>query len=548
MRVDEIRERYLKFFEARRHKIYPSDLLVPANDPSLLFTGAGMNQFKEEFLGRVKGSKRATTCQKCLRTGDLKNVGKTAGHHTFFEMLGNFSFGDYFKKDAILWAWEFLTKELGLKESDLWVSVYKDDKEAYDIWTSEVKLRPDKILKLGETDNFWPSNAPATGPNGPCGPCSEIFFGGSDGVEIWNLVFTQFNRKDGGKLEPLPDKNIDTGMGLERIARVLQGKKTNFEIDSFEPIINEIINLSRSTNGENFSVHRSEGVQEISAIADHIRAVTFAISDGVSPSNEERGYVIRKLIRKAFWYGRSIGLDKPFLYKIVPTVAQAMKKPYPELAEHMENISQIVLEEEKRFKNTMDEGTDRLKIMLAESKKSGILSGENAFKLYDTYGFPLELTQEIATGGKINVDIDGFERCMDEQRSQSRSTTNLQSSIFVFKDNIDIRLPDISSFTEDKEELATEIIQIISGGNLKSEIRKKDKASIFLKETNFYGEKGGQIGDKGTLLKDEKIIAIVTNTIDVAGRTQHEIEMKDGVLKTGDRVTAKVDIERRLDI
>jgi len=244
MKTDEIRERFLRFFEERGHKVYPSDSLVPRNDPSLLFTGAGMNQFKEEFLGRVKGPKRAATCQKCLRTGDLENVGKTPDHHTFFEMLGNFSFGDYFKKDAILWAYEFLTKELGLKEKDLWVSVYKDDKEAYVIWRDIVKVSEERILKLGEKENFWPSNAPSAGPNGPCGPCSEIFYGGPDGVEVWNLVFTQFDRKDGGKLDPLPAKNIDTGMGLERIARVLQGKNTNFEIDSLEPIIKAILDLS----------------------------------------------------------------------------------------------------------------------------------------------------------------------------------------------------------------------------------------------------------------------------------------------------------------
>ena len=237
MKADEIRDRFLRFFEERGHKIYPSDSLVPANDPSLLFTGAGMNQFKEEFLGRVKGPTRAATCQKCLRTGDLENVGKTPDHHTFFEMLGNFSFGDYFKKEAIEWAWEFLTKELGLKEKDLWVSVYKDDSEAYNIWKNEIKIPEKKILKLGEKDNFWPASAPSKGPNGPCGPCSEIFYGGPDGVEVWNLVFTQFDRKDHGKLDPLPGKNIDTGMGLERITRVMQGKKTNFEIDSFEPII-----------------------------------------------------------------------------------------------------------------------------------------------------------------------------------------------------------------------------------------------------------------------------------------------------------------------
>jgi len=538
MKVDEIRDRFLKFFEEKGHRIYPSDSLVPANDPSLLFTGAGMNQFKEEFMGRVKGSARAATCQKCLRTGDLENVGKTAGHHTFFEMLGNFSFGDYFKKDAILWAWEFLTKELGLKEKDLWVSVYKDDSEAYGIWRDLVKIPEEKILKLGEKYNFWPSNAPSAGPNGPCGPCSEIFFGNADGVEIWNLVFTQFDRKDGGRLEPLPNKNIDTGMGLERIARVMQGKETNFEIDSFEPIVKEIVKHAGTTPNMNI----------VNAIADHIRAVTFAIGDGVLPSNEERGYVIRKLIRKAFWYGRGLGLDKPFLYKIVSVVAQAMKKPYPELTDHRENISQIVEEEEKRFKNTIDEGTERLKAMLVESKKSGILPGEHAFKLYDTYGFPCELTQEIAGSDNIKVDIKGFEALMEKQRSTSKQGSKIAGNIFNVNGNINIKLPGASLFIEDKEEVKTKVVQIISNGNLKNEIGKKDKAGIFLKETVFYGEKGGQVGDKGVIVKDGKIIAVVINTIDVAGRTQHEIEMKDGMLKTGDSVTARVDMERRLDI
>nr|MBU1328208.1 alanine--tRNA ligase [Candidatus Omnitrophota bacterium] len=550
MKVDEIRERFLRFFEEKGHRIYPSDSLVPRNDPSLLFTGAGMNQFKEEFLGRVKGSKRAATCQKCLRTGDLENVGKTPDHHTFFEMLGNFSFGDYFKKDAILWAWEFLTKELGLKEKDLWVSVYKDDKDAHEIWRSAVKIPEEKILKLEEKENFWPSNAPSDGPNGPCGPCSEIFFGGPDGVEVWNLVFTQFDRKGKGMLEPLPNKNIDTGMGLERIARVLQGKNTNFEIDSFVPIVNEIINLSRSANGigEGFSVRRTEGAQKINAIADHIRAVTFAISDGVLPSNEERGYVIRKLIRKAFWYGRGMNLGKPFLYKVVPVISHVMKKPYPELVEHRENISQIVMEEEKRFKNTIDEGIERLKVMLVESKNLGILSGEHVFRLYDTYGFPWELTQEIAECENIKVDIKGFEALMENQRSASKQGSKITGNIFNVEGNINIKLPDVSLFIEDKEDIRTRVLQIVSDGNLKNEIEKKGKGSIFLKETNFYGEKGGQVGDKGWLLKDGKITANVTNALDIAGRTQHEIEMKDGILKAGDWVIAKVDIERRLDI
>ncbi|MDP2912035.1 MAG: alanine--tRNA ligase, partial [Candidatus Omnitrophota bacterium] len=548
MKVDEIRERYLGFFEARGHRIYPSDSLVPHNDPSLLFTGAGMNQFKEEFMGRVKGSKRAATCQKCLRTGDLENVGKTAGHHTFFEMLGNFSFGDYFKKDAICWAWEFLTKELGISEKDLWVSVYKDDKEAYEIWRDSVKIPEEKILKLGEKDNFWPSNAPSDGPNGPCGPCSEIFFGGPDGVEIWNLVFTQFNRKDKGVLEPLPNKNIDTGMGLERIARVMQGKKTNFEIDSFQPIISAILNLS--TCGVDKPVHPAGG-QKVNAIADHIRAVTFAISDGVLPSNEERGYVIRKLIRKAFWYGRGIGLDKPFLYKIAPVVAQVMKKPYPELTEHRENISQVVLEEEKRFKNTLDEGVERLKTMLAESKASGILSGESVFKLYDTYGFPMELTQEIAEAENIKADIKRFEACMEEQRIKSRKGSSIDVAVFdsvSISDSLTLKLTRYATKFRDEERIEAEVFKIIVDAAEKSEIKKYEDGIIIFEVTNFYGEKGGQVGDKGVFLKDSKVVAEVLNAVDIGGRVQHLIKVKEGSIKTGDRLILSIDKERRNDI
>ena len=550
MKTDEIRDKFLKFFEARGHRIYPSDSLVPANDPSLLFTGAGMNQFKEEFLGRVKGSARAATCQKCLRTGDLENVGRTAGHHTFFEMLGNFSFGDYFKKDAILWAWEFLTKELGLKEKDLWVSVYKDDLGSYEIWKDIVKIPEEKILKSGEKDNFWPSNAPSVGPNGPCGPCSEIFFGGPDGVEVWNLVFTQFDRKDTGKLEPLPNKNIDTGMGLERIARVIQGKKTNFEIDSFEPITKAILDLA--TPGVDQLVHPRGG--KVNAIADHIRAVTFAISDGVLPSNEERGYVIRKLIRKAFWYGRGVGLDKPFLYKIVPVVAQVMKKPYPELTEHKENISQIVMEEEKRFKNTLDEGLDRLKEMFNKSRNTRVLSGEDVFKLHDTYGFPLELTQEIAATENIKVDIEGFENCMAEQRAKSKTGSKIEANIFdniSMVDSVTIEIKkhmDKTSFIEDREELETKVLRIISGDVEKNEIKKGEKGVVFLEKTNFYGEKGGQVGDTGWLVKNGKPIADVTDAIDVAGIVQHKCDLKESALKVGDNVIAKIDLGRREDI
>ncbi|NQT75091.1 MAG: alanine--tRNA ligase [Candidatus Omnitrophica bacterium] len=524
MKADEIRDRFLRFFEERGHKVYPSASLVPANDPTLLFTGAGMNQFKEEFLGRVKGPRRAATCQKCLRTGDLENVGKTPDHHTFFEMLGNFSFGDYFKKEAIEWAWEFLTKDMGLKPTDLWVSVYEDDAEAYGIWKDVVKVPAKKILKLGAKENFWPSNAPAQGPNGPCGPCSEIFYGGPDGVEVWNLVFTQFDRQGNGRLEPLPNKNIDTGMGLERLARVLQGKKTNFEIDSFAPIIEAIQGLSRK---------KAKGQKKTSAIADHIRAVTFAIADSALPSNEERGYVIRKLIRKAFWYGRSLGLEKPFLYKLVPVVARVMKKPYPELAERREDIAQVVLAEEERFKNTIEEGLGKLNEMM--HGPSGVIAGKAVFKLYDTYGFPPELTQEIAAAEKVKVEMEGFEECMRGQREKSRGSSKIKGAIFDVKGDAKLKLPDETIFIEDKEEIDTQVLQVTGNG-------------VFLKETNFYGEKGGQIGDTGVLIKDGKVAAEVVDAIDIAGRVQHNIKPKTGKLKAGDKVTAKIDLERRENI
>jgi alanyl-tRNA synthetase len=533
MKVDEIRDRFLKFFEERGHKVYPSDSLVPANDPTLLFTGAGMNQFKEEFLGKIKGPRRAVTCQKCLRTADLENVGRTPDHHTFFEMLGNFSFGDYFKKEAILWAWEFLTKDMGLKEEELWVSVYKDDNEAYDIWRDVVKVPTEKILKFGEKENFWPSNAPSQGPNGPCGPCSEIFYGGPNGVEVWNLVFTQFDRRDDGRLESLPNKNIDTGMGLERIARVIQGKKTNFEIDSFEPIIDTIKTLTPALS--HFK-EMGEGVRKINAIADHIRAVTFAISDGVLPSNEERGYVIRKLIRKAFWYGRDIGLKELFLYKIVPIVAKVMKKPYPELTDQREDIAQVVLAEEERFRNTIQEGLERLEAMI-EDCRTGILSGEAVFKLYDTYGFPLELTQEIAGERNIKLDLKGFEDCMKAQREKSRHRSKISSSIFAVEGGLGVKLPEHTAFIEDKEYIEAKVVQMDPDGKF-----------IFLERTNFYGEKGGQVGDTGVLLKDGKVVAEVTNAIDITGRVQHQIKMQNAILNVGDIVTLKIDKERRESI
>ena len=401
MQSHKIRTKFLEFFAQKGHEIVPSDSLVPKNDPTLLFTSAGMNQFKEQFLGRNVTYKRAASSQKCLRTADLERVGKTPSHHTFFEMLGNFSFGDYFKEDAILWAWEFLTKALGIKKEKLWVSVYKDDRESFDIWKDKIKVPAKKIKKLGPKDNFWPANAPKDGPNGPCGPCSEIFYGS---VEVWNLVFTEFNRAEGGKLTPLPNKNIDTGMGLERIAAVMQGVKTNFETDLFKPITEDL------------------GIKNKNTVADHIRAVTFAISDGVTPSNEERGYVIRKLIRRAHLIG---GKTEPFLYDLVPKVVNVMKGAYPELRDKMEESVLIVKEEEEKFRNTLELAMPILK----ESIRKKRLSGEAIFKLIDTYGLPLDVIKAKARG--VKIDIPGFERLMEKQRRRSRKKSKIGKDIFA---------------------------------------------------------------------------------------------------------------------
>ena len=417
MKTDDIRRAFLEFFKSKGHTIIPSDSLVPKDDPTLLFTGAGMNQFKEKFLGRNVTYKRATSSQKCLRTGDLENVGKTSGHHTFFEMLGNFSFGDYFKKDAIQWAWEFLTYNLQLKTYNLWVSVYKDDDEAYGIWKDVIKVPAGKIIKFGEKENFWPSEAPSKGPNGPCGPCSEIFYDyGKDVgckkagctpacdcgrfIEVWNLVFTQFDRQSDGSLKPLPNKNIDTGMGLERIASVMQGVKTNFEIDIFVPVVEAIRKLSA------VSCQPSAA----NAIADHIRAVTFCIADGVMPSNEERGYVVRKLIRRAMTHAKDLGIHEPFLYKLVSIVSDVMKEQYSEIKERRDDIAQVVKREEESFilvlQTQLPKVEEAFSVIASEAKQSQkrLTLAEAAFNFYDTYGMPYDMLDEVAEKFRLKID------------------------------------------------------------------------------------------------------------------------------------------------
>lgn len=498
MKADDIRRAFLGFYRSKGHEIVPSDSLVPEDDPTLLFTGAGMNQFKEKFLGRNITYRRAVSSQKCLRTGDLENVGRTRGHHTFFEMLGNFSFGDYFKKEAIQWAWEFLTYNLQLKTYNLWVSVYKDDSEAYNIWKDVIKVPEEKIIKFGEKENFWPSEAPSKGPNGPCGPCSEIFYDYGKDVgcgknsctpecdcgrfcEVWNLVFTQFDRQPDGALKPLPNKNIDTGMGLERIASVTQGVKTNFETDIFAPIVDAIKHEIRNTNDE----------RRIRAIADHIRAVTFAISDGVMPSNEERGYVVRKLIRRSMAHAKDIGIIKPYLYKLVSIVADIMKAQYPEIKERRDDIAQVVKREEDLFlfviRTQLPKVKEAFEKISKEKNKQGL--AESAFNFYDTYGVPYDLLEEVAQKFRLKIDKDIFKEFLEKQREQSRARTKIRAEIF--SETFAKKVEELGLRTEflgyEKARAESKVLAVLEGGD------------VILDRTPFYGESGGQAGDWGKI-------------------------------------------------
>ncbi|MFC1514386.1 alanine--tRNA ligase [Candidatus Omnitrophota bacterium] len=502
MTTNELRSQYLSFFNSRKHKLVASDSLIPKDDPTLLFTSAGMNQFKDYFLALKKDITRATSCQKCLRTGDLERVGKTPYHHTFFEMLGNFSFGDYFKEDTIQWAWEFLTKNLNLKEKDLWVSVYQDDDDAYTIWKKRIGVAPERICRFGAEDNFWPANALIDGPNGPCGPCSEIFFdwGKDKGcgktscdpscacgrfVEIWNLVFTQFNRTAVNQTEPLPAKNIDTGMGLERMSSVLQGKPSNFEIDILAPIVKDVGVFVRTT--DKILLH---------AMADHVRAVTFAIGDGIYPTNDDRGYVIRRILRRALWFAFSCGQKKPFLHKIVGLIAEVMSQSYPGLAKKKDVIAKVIQAEEERFLATLDKGRGLLFSCLTEAQNTNknCLSGETAFKLYDTYGFPYELTKGIVEEKGLDIDHKAFEALLEEQRASSRQKSKFKDTVFANDTFLHRKTPFIGYAIDagDEEGLAVEVVDV-------STLKEDGSRALVLKETPFYPESGGQLYDTGVI-------------------------------------------------
>ncbi|MCX5693646.1 MAG: alanine--tRNA ligase [Candidatus Omnitrophica bacterium] len=557
MTADILRDKFLAFFKARKHKVIDSDSLVPKDDPTVLFTPAGMNQFKKEFMGFDSGFKRATTSQRCLRTDDLDKVGKTSAHHTFFEMLGNFSFGDYFKKEAITWAWEFLTKELKIDQEKLWVSVYQDDDEAYNIWKDQVGIPEKKIVRLGDKDNFWPAEAKTKGPNGPCGPCSEIFydFGADVGckekicdpscscgrfVEIWNLVFTQFNRKEDGSLEPLPNKNIDTGMGLERLTAVMQGKQNNFETELFQPLIKEIQRY--------VGLNPKDSQKFLYAVADHLRATVFSIFDGILPSNEGRGYVVRKIIRKASLYLISLGIKDPFLYRLVAIVAEIMYKPYPELTKRREEIAQIILSEEKSFICVLGSSEELFKDKFSEfmTKPYPKAVGKIAFLLHDTYGIPLELTRQWLDKQGISFSQDAFEQAMEEQKARSKAGSAMKGDVFGSKGlKIKVKASKFIGYQDNSSEAS--ILVILKEGKEVSEISSGDNLQIVLDQTPFYAESGGQVGDIGKLINGKNLFE-VTDTQKIDNVILHAGKINSGVFKKGDKVTAQINIERRLCI
>ena len=546
---NDIRQSFLDFFKSKDHEIVPSSSLVPLNDPTLLFTNAGMVQFKDVFLGREsRPYKRAVSSQRCVRAGgkhnDLENVGYTTRHHTFFEMLGNFSFGDYFKEEAITYAWEYLTGVLKIPGSRLWITVFEDDKEAANIWLNEIGISSKQFSRCGEQDNFW-----SVGDTGPCGPCSEIFYdhgkdipGGPPGskdadmdryVEIWNLVFTQYNRDGNGSLKPIPHPSVDTGMGLERITAVMQGVHNNFEIELFEKIIKKINTLCGNKQIDIISSR---------VVADHIRSCSFLLADGVVPSNEGRGYVLRRIIRRAIRHGNKLGLKEPFFYKLVEVLEQEMGDAYPELSKTRSNIERMLLGEEERFSETLEQG---LKIFedITNKIKGNTIKGEDVFRLYDTYGFPVDLTADIARERNMKVDMNGFNKAMAGQRQRARAASKFDTGVNVNTDN---NL--VSAFTgyERLEQKTTVIALYQDGRNVKS-LNEGEVGGVILLETPFYAQSGGQVGDKGELFAGD-VFFEVEDTKKQGQSHIHLGVLRVGSLKVGDVVRASVDQKRRADI
>jgi alanyl-tRNA synthetase len=556
----EIRQKFLDYFKAKGHQIVASSSLVPRDDPTLLFTNAGMVQFKGLFLGEEKKNyTRAASSQKCVRAGgkhnDLENVGHTARHHTFFEMLGNFSFGDYFKEEAISWAWELLLEGYKLDSEKLYITIFKDDDEAHEIWENKIGILPSRIIRLGEKENFW-----AMGETGPCGPCSEIHFDRGEEVgcgkpdcapgcdcdrylEIWNLVFTQFDRDKAGKLTPLPNPNIDTGMGLERIAAVIQGAKTNYDTDLFSSPISRIEELTSLKYGTDEKYDLSFRV-----ISDHARAAAFLIGDGIMPSNEGRGYVLRRIIRRAIRYGQVLGLKDLFFHSVTDSVIDAMGDYYKELITSRAYIEGVLINEEKRFSDTLYYSmkilNDEIEEIKADNKK--VIPGELAFKLYDTYGLSIDIVEDVARDEGLEIDMQTYEKAMSSQRNQSRES---------WKGSGEEKIPEAykkltsngltSNFVRHETRITANVLAILKNGKETSKAAENDEVEVVLDATPFYGESGGQVGDEGSLT-NEKAKARVTNTLKIGeDLIIHKCKIERGNLSVGDKVEAEVDNERR---
>lgn len=545
MKSSEIRQKFLEFFESHGHAVVSSSPLVPGNDPTLLFTNAGMVQFKDVFLGQDKRAYvRAATSQRCVRAGgkhnDLENVGYTARHHTFFEMLGNFSFGDYFKQDAIRFAWDFLTVTLKVPQEKLWVTVYADDDEAADIWLKEIGIDSSRLIRIDTSDNFW-----QMGDTGPCGPCSEIFYdhgsdvaGGPPGspdaegdryIEIWNLVFMQYNRDSEGTLHPLPKPSVDTGMGLERISAIMQDVHSNYDIDLFQALIKA---AARVTNTQDLSNN------SLKVIADHIRACAFLITDGVNPSSEGRGYVLRRIIRRAIRHGYRLGQKQPFFYQLVEDLAKVMGQAYPELVDARKRTKLILQHEEERFAETLEHGMQYLEIALNRNIK--VLDGETAFRLYDTFGFPLDLTADIARERGITIDNAGFDKAMERQREQARAANK-----FTMEDGITYSGEHTTFYGYDALQHEGQIQAIYKQGSQVDSIEAGDEAVIVLDQTSFYAESGGQVGDCGELTASNGAFAVADTQKIQAGVFGHKGTLSSGRFSMSDKVLAKVNPQAR---
>jgi len=553
MQSNQIRSAFLEYFRSKGHSIVASSSLVPANDPTLLFVNSGMVQFKDVFLGKEKRPyTRATTSQRCVRAGgkhnDLENVGYTARHHTFFEMLGNFSFGDYFKKDAIHYAWELLTKVYGLDPQRLWTTVYQSDDEAYELWTRTVGVPKERCIRVGDkaggqkyqSDNFW-----QMADTGPCGPCSEIFYdhgpgieGGPPGspdsegdryIEIWNLVFMQFNRDERGVLHPLPKPSVDTGMGLERIAAVLQGKHSNYDIDLFQDLIKAAARETKQKKLQNPSLN---------VIADHIRACSFLIVDGVIPGNEGRGYVLRRIIRRAIRHGYKLGQKQPFFHRIVADLDQAMGEAYPELRQSKERVSEVLKQEEERFAGTLENGMQVLESALASGEK--LLDGETVFRLYDTFGFPVDLTADICRERGVRIDMAGFEAAMDEQRSRARAASKFSTAAGLEYSG---RKTEFRGY--DTLALRAKVVALYREGTQARELKAGESGVVVLDRTPFYAESGGQVGDRGELAGPSGTFAVDDTQKIQAEVFGHHGKLEVGTLRVGDEVNAQVDVVAR---